>query len=344
MAADWISVGGEAQYAPLNVLELVESHWGGHNTYVTEDKVRSLDLANGGSDRRRLAGTPPIFRPVKSSTRRGRPPMIADSRFEQRPRLGWRVPSRILRALALRLASRLGGLKLPVRSLPLPLLHFFRPDSGTGKLPVARAGPFCFSFGTSRTSSPCADLPLRLSRTKRPFNQIDRAAFRFRYFRQGCSSLTGRRDDETNRIGRAARRREPDRHAGGHHGWSSDREIRRDTARVRGCCHESSRYLLNVPPRRVRSRRATPTCDPDRSAGRQRPANRPPPDGDFGRRDGGRPPRSTAETPDSPWSTHRRLRPAGSGTFLSACTVGWSGRPARVLACSIAERDGTRSG
>ena len=47
-AADWISVGGEALFAPLNVLELVESRWGGHNQLVTEANVRSLDLANGG--------------------------------------------------------------------------------------------------------------------------------------------------------------------------------------------------------------------------------------------------------------------------------------------------------
>ena len=31
MAADWISVRGDALYAPLNVLQLVESRWGGHN-------------------------------------------------------------------------------------------------------------------------------------------------------------------------------------------------------------------------------------------------------------------------------------------------------------------------
>jgi hypothetical protein len=64
--ADWISVGGEAQFAPLNVLELVESRWGGHNVEVTEARVRSLDLANGGGMNSRLAGnTPPIFRPVE---------------------------------------------------------------------------------------------------------------------------------------------------------------------------------------------------------------------------------------------------------------------------------------
>ena len=34
MAADWISVGGEAQFAPLNMLELVESHWGGDRKSV----------------------------------------------------------------------------------------------------------------------------------------------------------------------------------------------------------------------------------------------------------------------------------------------------------------------
>ncbi len=61
MAADWISVGGEAQFAPLNVLELVESRWGGHNPQVTEANVRSIDLANGGTDRRRLAGSSADF-------------------------------------------------------------------------------------------------------------------------------------------------------------------------------------------------------------------------------------------------------------------------------------------
>ena len=54
-AADWISVGGEALFAPLNVLELVESRWGGHNQLVTEANVRSLDLANGGGKRGRFA-------------------------------------------------------------------------------------------------------------------------------------------------------------------------------------------------------------------------------------------------------------------------------------------------
>ena len=57
-AADWISVGGEALFAPLNVLELVESRWGGHNQQVTEANVRSLDLANGGANQQRLAQAP----------------------------------------------------------------------------------------------------------------------------------------------------------------------------------------------------------------------------------------------------------------------------------------------
>jgi hypothetical protein len=65
--ADWISVGGEAMFAPLNVLQLVESRWAGHNPYVTEANVRSLDLANpnppGGP--RLAATTPPQFRPVR---------------------------------------------------------------------------------------------------------------------------------------------------------------------------------------------------------------------------------------------------------------------------------------
>ncbi len=84
MAADWISVGGEAQYAPLNVLELVESRWGGHNLQVTEANVRSIDLANGGTDNRRLAGSPPIFRPV-AQYEVGRRQIFADAAEVERP-------------------------------------------------------------------------------------------------------------------------------------------------------------------------------------------------------------------------------------------------------------------
>jgi hypothetical protein len=62
-SSDWISVGGEALFCPLNVLELVETRWQGHNPYVTESNVRALDLANGGGYSR-FAGAPPQFRPV----------------------------------------------------------------------------------------------------------------------------------------------------------------------------------------------------------------------------------------------------------------------------------------
>ncbi len=91
-AADWISVGGEAMFAPLNVLEVVESRWAGHNPYVTEDQVRSLDLANGGRSSGRLAGAPPTFRPVVEYEG-GRPSLIASGpRFESemtpQPRFG----------------------------------------------------------------------------------------------------------------------------------------------------------------------------------------------------------------------------------------------------------------
>jgi hypothetical protein len=75
-AADWISVGGEALFAPLNVLEVVESRWAGHNPAVTEANVRSLDLANGGGFNSRLARTAPNFRPV-SQYEAGRAPMFA---------------------------------------------------------------------------------------------------------------------------------------------------------------------------------------------------------------------------------------------------------------------------
>ena len=83
-AADWISVGGEALFAPLNVLELVESRWAGHNQQVTEANVRSLDLANGGANQQRLAQAPQ-FRSVLEYEA-GRPRMIAaDTDERQRP-------------------------------------------------------------------------------------------------------------------------------------------------------------------------------------------------------------------------------------------------------------------
>lgn len=72
---DWISVSGEALYAPLNVLEVIESRWQGHNPYVTEANVRALDLANGGNYSR-FASAPPQFRPVMAYEA-GRPPMFA---------------------------------------------------------------------------------------------------------------------------------------------------------------------------------------------------------------------------------------------------------------------------
>ncbi len=85
-AADWISVGGEAQYAPLNILQLVESQWGGHNPQVTLANVRMIDLANGGvSSRGRFADRAPDFRSV-AQFESGRPRMIANNYEEiERP-------------------------------------------------------------------------------------------------------------------------------------------------------------------------------------------------------------------------------------------------------------------
>ncbi len=74
-ACDWISVGGEAQYAPLNILQVLHSRWAGHNGYITEANVRSIDLANGGS-RNTFSSGPPTFRPV-GTYEAGRPALFS---------------------------------------------------------------------------------------------------------------------------------------------------------------------------------------------------------------------------------------------------------------------------
>jgi hypothetical protein len=74
--ADWISVGGEAIFAPLNVLQVLESQWQGHNPQVTIANVRSVDMANGGGGGGRVAGVAPSFRPV-GTYEAGRAPMFA---------------------------------------------------------------------------------------------------------------------------------------------------------------------------------------------------------------------------------------------------------------------------
>jgi len=88
-AADWISVGGEAQFAPLNILQVLESRWAGHNPYITEANVRALDLANPNPDGR-MATAPAQFRSVAQYEGNrsvvGSPPMFAgnDGSFPRR--------------------------------------------------------------------------------------------------------------------------------------------------------------------------------------------------------------------------------------------------------------------
>jgi hypothetical protein len=74
--ADWVSVGGEAQYCPLNLLEVVSTRWAGHNPYITEENIRSIDMANGGAGGRFARSTPPTWRPV-GTYEAGRAPMFA---------------------------------------------------------------------------------------------------------------------------------------------------------------------------------------------------------------------------------------------------------------------------
>ena len=76
-ACDWISVGGEAQFAPLNILEVVQTRWAGHNPMITEANIRSIDSANGGGGYAGFARTaPPTWRPV-TNYEAGRAPMFA---------------------------------------------------------------------------------------------------------------------------------------------------------------------------------------------------------------------------------------------------------------------------
>ena len=82
---DWISVGGEAMFCPLNILQLTGTTWQGHNPMVTESNVRSIDMANSNGGGFRFAGAPPTFRPV-GTYEAGRAPLFAGSNNPYSPR------------------------------------------------------------------------------------------------------------------------------------------------------------------------------------------------------------------------------------------------------------------
>ena len=113
-AADWISVGGEALFAPLNVLELVESRWQGHNPQVTEANVRSLDLANGGG-LGRFASAPPRFRSVQEyEGNRSAPARCDHVRLRQH---GLVIPPELLREVLRSLSPTPARLGIDAREL-----------------------------------------------------------------------------------------------------------------------------------------------------------------------------------------------------------------------------------
>ena len=88
--ADWLSVSGEALFAPLNVLEVVQSWWQGHNPYVTEANVRALDLANGGGGAKTrflAASGPPKFMSV-AQYEAGRPSFFGNGGMQRRGLFG----------------------------------------------------------------------------------------------------------------------------------------------------------------------------------------------------------------------------------------------------------------
>ena len=140
-AADWISVGGEAMFAPLNVLELVESRWGGHNPHVTEANVRSLDLANGGGRPwPASARRPPQFRPV-AEYEAGRAAMIAERTDDPnvQPRFGGFL--RLRRRWRLLPPACSGGKPPACPARPLRLAT--RPDPGPALRRAAPGRAFC---------------------------------------------------------------------------------------------------------------------------------------------------------------------------------------------------------
>jgi hypothetical protein len=55
---------------------VLSTRWAGHNPYITEANVRSVDLANGGATARYARSTPPTWRPV-NSYEAGRAPLFA---------------------------------------------------------------------------------------------------------------------------------------------------------------------------------------------------------------------------------------------------------------------------
>ena len=119
MAADWISVGGEAQFAPLNVLELVESRWGGHNQLCDRSE---RPVARPGQRRHRSSaarGTSADLPPGRGV--RGRP--SADvrrfRRFERPDASVRRVPPRILRQVTAAVTSWRGRVGISCSPAPL---------------------------------------------------------------------------------------------------------------------------------------------------------------------------------------------------------------------------------
>ena len=192
-AADWISVGGEALFAPLNILEVVESRWAGHNPYVTEANVRA---DRPGQRRRRRpvrlgpAAVPP-GRPV-----RGRP-LGGQQSFDVCQRQ---------RATRPRVAAASSGPSSAAESRPdrrrsaLPQLHHILRNASLGHRPIPppielRGGIGRFRCARRRHASPVSSGQDQLAARPRWTVVLAGAppSFPFRYFRHRCSSSPGLR-------------------------------------------------------------------------------------------------------------------------------------------------------
>ena len=174
-AADWISVRGEALFAPLNVLELVESRWAGHNQ-------QSPKRTSGRSTLQRWRQSAAVRAGSAVPARRG-----VRSRPAQNDRRRYDDGSKTDPGSAGSSAGSSAAVDCHCSSGQVDL------SWPRGAIARSKATAFKQLTTDKLATNNCID---RIG----PLNQIDPASFRFRHFRHGCSSLTAPPDDESVRL------------------------------------------------------------------------------------------------------------------------------------------------